>query len=276
MSLLGKINKYILILLCSCIMLSSSIKIHALESNIELNKWEHVAYKIKVKNNKKTWDSIAEDTKIPASILKRYNKQKTIQINDEINIPAKIIYQVKNGETAIGVAIKFGMKFSELILLNDLKPPFALQKNRKIKVTELTVKINTQKPIKITNPIFIWPVNGKVVSNFGVEKNGSLNDGIRILVTGNNKVKAAKSGTIVYIGNEIGSYGNIIIIQHKGEWISSYGGLDSIDVTKGDIVKVGQKIGEIKDTKLYFSLRDGSTPVNPLKYFKKNKGKKKL
>jgi murein DD-endopeptidase MepM/ murein hydrolase activator NlpD len=266
---------HILMLCCACIIVFIYSNSYAKETNINLNEWERSPLEVEVKNTKKTWDSIARYTGTPASILKRYNKIKSLKIGDKVQIPARTIYQIKNGETAIGVAVKFGMTFSELIALNNLKPPFELKDGKKTKVIEVLASVPIKKPLKVKKPVLIWPIKGEVTSNFGVEKNGTLNDGIRISVTKNTKVRAAKSGTVVYIGNEIGRYGNIIIIQHKGEWISSYGGLSLIDVTKGDVIKMGQKIGEIKDSNLYFSLRDGSTPVNPIKYFKKPKDKKK-
>lgn len=271
MYLLGKIL-CILIALTACV---SQVAVPANyskvnENHVDLSNWQREACEIKVPP-KGGWEALAEHTEVPASILRRYNKLKLLKIGQEIRVPARKIYQVKRGETAIGIAVKYGMTFSELISLNNLEPPFELKDGQSLKIVEISTRIFTHKSNNTKKLVLNWPVNGEIVSNFGVEKNGALNDGIRILVLNNSSVKAAAAGTVVYVGNEIGSYGNVVIIQHKGEWLSSYGNLNKISVAKGDIVKMNQIIGEIDNAKLYFGLRNGATPVNPFKYIAKMK-----
>ncbi len=262
----------ILLLFTSC---AVSTKSKEIESKLEetTNNWECAERRVKVAENRRTWQALAKYTAVPASILKRYNKMRLLKIGEEIHIPARKIYQVKNAETSIGIAIKYGMTFSELVSLNDLETPFTLKNGQKLKIIEVAASIFTHKASNNKKPKLIWPVKGRLVSQFGAEKNGALNDGVRILVNNNSNILAAAAGTIVYVGNEIGNYGNLVIIQHKGEFLSSYGGLSSIKVTKGDIVKTGQIIGEINNAKLYFGLRNGATPVNPLKYIVKAKNR---
>ena len=74
---------------------------------------------------------------------------------------------------------------------------------------------------------------------------------------------------MVFVGDEVGSQGNLVIIEHHGRCFSSYGGLDEIKVKKNDIVKQGQEIGFIDDKILYFGIRLGANSVNPLNYLEK-------
>ena len=176
------------------------------------------------------------------------------------------IYQVKNGDTALGVAIKNSLTLSKLIQLNELDPPYKLHQGQKLKVLELK-KTTIRKPsVKLAKFNLIWPVEGEIIAKFGKQQDGSYNDAIRIKADG--EVQAAASGVVVYTGNEVGNYGNLVIIQHGGDWFSSYGNLSEILVQKGDLVRLKQKIAKIDNAELYFGLRSGSNPIDPLAYIK--------
>lgn len=236
-----------------------------------------------------SWQILAQQTQIPISILKRYNHLEAnaqLVSGQRIKIPCSEIYKVKNGETAIGIAVKYGMTFSELINLNYLNTPYELLFGQNLKVIEvkkLQKSITTTKRKPSPNHTvlkLIWPLNGKIIKNFGPQADGKNNDAIQIFVEVDSKVEAAAAGEIVYAGNEIANYGNLVIIQHYNNWYSSYGHLDEIKVKKGNFVEIGQVIGyinkkESKDFGLYFGLRKGELPVNPLKYLSKTKSLKR-
>lgn len=213
------------------------------------------------------WKEVGKKFDIPAKALQRYN----ILFGKKIYIPAKEIYQVKDGETSLGIAVKYGMTFSELITLNNLEDPYTVKSGRELKVIRLTQnKIKSQKDNHNVKLKIIWPLKGKVTSKFGVQKNGAYHDGIRILgPQKTNKVKAVSKGEVVYVGNEVGSYGNLVIIQHNENLVSSYGYLSAINVTKGEEVKPGEIIGNIEVSELYFSLRKNERAVDPQKYLPK-------
>lgn len=119
---------------------------------------------------------------------------------------------------------------------------------------------------------FAWPVSGKVISRFGPKKGGLYNDGINIKAKEGLKVKAAESGEIVYAGNELRGYGNMLLIKHDDRYLTAYAHLDNILVKKGDTIEKGQKIAEVGQTghvsspQLHFSIRHGRKAVNPERY----------
>lgn len=220
------------------------------------------------------WKKIGNKFNIPAKALQRYNKS----FGSKIYIPAKEIYQVKDGETSLGIAVKYGMTFSELITLNFLEEPYAVKLGQKLKV--IVLKPQSKSTIKkVSQEVklkMIWPLKGKVTSKFGIQQNGANYDGIRVLGAKKiNNVKAVSKGEIVYVGNEVGSYGNLVIIQHDGDWFSSYGHLSTINVTKGEKIESGEFIGNIEDSELYFSLRKSEKAVDPQKYLPKLLKRKK-
>jgi murein DD-endopeptidase MepM/ murein hydrolase activator NlpD len=116
---------------------------------------------------------------------------------------------------------------------------------------------------------FIWPVSGSVISGFGTTGSGERNDGINIAAAAGAPVRAAASGTVTYAGNELREYGNLVIIRHRGGYITVYAHERRLDVTKGEHVAQGQVIGTAGETgavtrpQLHFEVRYHTNPVNP-------------
>lgn len=256
----------------------------------ETDNWSQPASVYQVQKGD-TWNSLAKKFDISVKLLKSYNNsisKKFLSSGNRINIPEKAIYTILPGETALKIAVANGMSYSELVTINNLSDPDALKTGDTLKIYKATPRkiLSSKKKTPPTSPFgdqvkLLWPVTGKVINKFGLQPNGSHNNDIHILIE-DSQIKAAASGTIVYTGNEVGSYGNLVIIQHENNWFSSYGNLSSIVVNKGDKVQVGQLIGNInldrtqqKKSELYFGLRIGATAVNPLKYLKRNNSKRK-
>ncbi len=116
---------------------------------------------------------------------------------------------------------------------------------------------------------FLKPVAGKIISGFGDKADGQHNDGINIQAIKGDPVRAAENGKVVYVGNEISGYGNMILIRHQDQYMTAYAHLGKMLVKKGDIVKVGQAIGTVGSTgfvdkpQLHFEIRKGKTAVDP-------------
>ncbi|MCH9053042.1 MAG: M23 family metallopeptidase [Proteobacteria bacterium] len=116
---------------------------------------------------------------------------------------------------------------------------------------------------------FLWPVEGKLVSAFGPKPGGLHNDGINIAAPRNTEVRAAANGVVAYAGNELRGYGNLLLIRHRGGWITAYAHNDRLLVGRGDVVKRGQGIARVGDSgrvttpQLHFEIRRGSRAVDP-------------
>jgi murein DD-endopeptidase MepM/ murein hydrolase activator NlpD len=119
-----------------------------------------------------------------------------------------------------------------------------------------------------TEPEFRWPARGRIIQGF---KSGG-NDGINISVPSGTSVRAAESGTVVYSGDGLKGYGNLVLIKHPNGFVTAYGNNGELDVKRGETVKRGQVIAKSGDTgnvnspQLHFELRKGSTPVDPTSY----------
>jgi len=119
---------------------------------------------------------------------------------------------------------------------------------------------------------FRWPVRGRIISGFGTKPNGEKNDGINLAVPEGTSVKAVETGTVIYAGNELEGYGNLVLIRHADGWVSAYAHNKDILVKRGDTVRRGQTVahagmtGSVASPQVHFELRKGAKPVNPLDY----------
>ncbi|MEO8669164.1 MAG: peptidoglycan DD-metalloendopeptidase family protein [Bauldia sp.] len=128
------------------------------------------------------------------------------------------------------------------------------------------------EPPSTNGTSFRWPVRGRIISGFGAKPSGEKNDGINLAVPEGTSVKAAEAGTVIYAGNELEGYGNLVLVRHAGGWVSAYAHNSAIKVKRGDLVRRGQTVatagasGSVNSPQVHFELRKGAKPVNPLDY----------
>ncbi|WP_420393979.1 peptidoglycan DD-metalloendopeptidase family protein [Acuticoccus sp.] len=121
---------------------------------------------------------------------------------------------------------------------------------------------------------FRWPVRGRIIAGFGKQADGNRNDGINLSVPAGTAVHAAQDGTVIYAGDELEGYGNLILVQHEDDWVSAYAHNEALKVSRGDTVRRGQPIasvgatGSVDQPQLHFELRRKSKPVDPLPHLK--------
>ena len=121
-------------------------------------------------------------------------------------------------------------------------------------------------------PSFGWPVRGRLIAGFGSKPDGTQNDGINLAVPEGTPIKAADDGVVVYAGNELKGYGNLVLIQHTNGFVTAYAHASELMVKRGDTVTRGQVIahagqtGNVTSPQLHFEIRKGSTPVDPTQY----------
>jgi lipoprotein NlpD len=119
-----------------------------------------------------------------------------------------------------------------------------------------------------TGPIsFAWPARGPIIGTF----NDTTNKGINIGGNAGDPVRAAAGGRVVYAGNGLRGYGNLIIIKHDATYLTAYAHNRALMVKEGDAVTKGQKIAEMGNSDsdrvmLHFEVRRQGKPVDPLKY----------
>ena len=195
-----------------------------------------------------------------------------------LTIPVGTNYTVKKGDTVYGVSRRNGILMNELVRLNGLKQPFALSVGQSLKLPVRRVGATTKVAIAPTPQIsgkgFMWPVNGRVISNYGPKQAGFHNDGVNIGAPLGSSVYASESGVVVHADNKLKGYGNLILIRHQNGWVTAYAHNDKMLVRKGQQVARGQVVGQVgrsgrvTSPQLHFEMRKGSRAVNPTLYLK--------
>ncbi|MDR0233549.1 MAG: peptidoglycan DD-metalloendopeptidase family protein [Zoogloeaceae bacterium] len=116
--------------------------------------------------------------------------------------------------------------------------------------------------------VWAWPADGKVIGGFTQSK------GLEISGKAGDPVRAAADGKVVYTGDSLRGYGNLVIVKHNNTYLTAYAHNRKILVKEGQSVKRGAKIAEMGNSdsdvvKLHFEVRMQGTPVEPLNYLPK-------
>ena len=198
-------------------------------------------------------ESIVRDSSIVAPKPIITSTRQTVAANKPVSKPKP------QSQTATKTPIKSTAKPSS----STAKPPV------KTTTTNKKPEIKTTSSGKI---YWKWPTNGKVLNTF--KTSGVINKGIDIAGSRGLAIKAAASGKVVYAGNGLLGYGNLVIIDHNQQFLSAYAHNSRVLVKENDMVKTGQKIAEMGSSgadrvMLHFEIRRDGKPVDPLRYLPK-------
>lgn len=211
-------------------------------------------------------------------------------------------YLVKPGDTLYSIAFRFGLDYKKLANANQIDASYRIYVGQSLALKEVNrsstipkvgqnsnaesapsnqsqsvTKANSQKndgPSSVkTSPVspnlsWKWPHNGKIVRTFS---NGlSSRKGIDITGGIGDSVRAATNGVVVYAGNGLPGYGNLIILDHSGSLLSAYAFNEKMLVKEKDRVEAGQIIATMgkqgDQPGLHFEIRRDGKPVDPLRY----------
>jgi murein DD-endopeptidase MepM/ murein hydrolase activator NlpD len=214
------------------------------------------------------------------------------------------VHIVKAGDTGIGIARAYGVPWSVIIDANGLSEPYILRIGQKLIVSPPASASNDAptmearasafkldiddiltggEPAQAGRPVpagvavgepnrftggFVWPTQGNLVTRFGPADEGVINQGIEIATGPAAPIRASSDGVVAFVGNNVGGLGGTILIRHGNGWITAYGRAARTTVTRGQSVKRGEIIGATGSgtaPKLYFEMRKGRVPTDPLK-----------
>ncbi len=201
------------------------------------------------------------------------------------------VYTVKRGDTLYRISRTTGTSVKELARLNGISPPYTIEVGQKLKLggakssssTRKSTAKSTTKTASVTPssavpksswpPVgqrcWLWPTTGKVIMPYSTADGG--NKGIDISAPRGTPIYAAGAGKVVYVGNQLRGYGNLIMIKHSEDYITAYAHNDTMLVNNGQSVKAGQKIATMGSTdaasvRLHFQIRYRATAIDPLRY----------
>jgi len=210
---------------------------------------------------------------------------------------------VRSGETLYSIAWRYGRDYRELGDANNISAPYTLEVgqvihlDRRGKASTASASPRPAIPARpspppepskprvskapnpssppaeqsqtVANIEWRWPHIGTVIAVYSAS--GKVNKGIDIAGNPGDAVRAAAKGNVVYAGDGLLGYGNLVIVNHNEYFLSAYAHNRRIMVKEGEIVSAGQKIAELGSSgtdrpKLHFEIRKNGNPVNPVPY----------
>jgi murein DD-endopeptidase MepM/ murein hydrolase activator NlpD len=237
-----------------------------------------------------------------------------LKVGQRVALPRGPEHRVVKGDTLIGLARRYDVDFYAFARANGLTPPYTIRLGESLRIPStapppavavaavappapakpaptvtaqplpaptVAVPKRPKPPAAIPPPPprlgkgFVWPVRGKVISAFGSKAQGLHNDGINIAAPRGSQVRATESGVVAYAGNELRGFGKLLLIKHRGGWISAYAHNGTLLVERGGKVSKGQPVatvgssGNVRTPQLHFELRKGKRAVDPRKHLRK-------
>lgn len=115
---------------------------------------------------------------------------------------------------------------------------------------------------------FVWPLTGEIISDFGPKPGGQNNAGIDIRGATGDPVRAAADGEVIYAGDQVLGFGNVVLLRHSEEWTTVYAHLGRIDVKNRQKITQGQQVGQVgtsggvTEVQVHFEVRYQATPTD--------------
>jgi murein DD-endopeptidase MepM/ murein hydrolase activator NlpD len=173
-------------------------------------------------------------------------------------------YIVQRGDTLARIGRRYGVDYQTLARLNGIGPPYAIHPGQRLR---LPGAASVSPPAALApSGGWIWPTAGTTLRGYSAAHGG--NKGLDIAGQIGQPVRAAAAGTVVYAGNGLRQYGNLVIVKHNEDYLSAYGHLQKIAVAEGSAVTTGQTIASMGSPGdgpgvLHFEIRYRGTPIDP-------------
>ncbi|MBM4276609.1 MAG: M23 family metallopeptidase [Deltaproteobacteria bacterium] len=193
-----------------------------------------------------------------------------------------IYHVVEKHQTLYRICKTYGVDLKETASLNNISDPGRIRTGQRIfipgakRVLKVEVYIEDvveesghQEKMAYKKMNFIWPAEGRLRGEFD-ETEGRRHMGIDISSPAGTAIKASDSGKVIYSGNTIRGYGNLIILRHSEDYVTVYGHNEVNLVEEGESVERGQIIGRVGQTgratgpHLHFEIRKKNKAVDPL------------
>lgn len=218
----------------------------------------------------------------PVDIIDYVSKKVWSGVNSKSKEKSPSVYKVKKGDTLYSISWRYGLTYKQLAKMNNIKSPYNIYVGQKLRFkpttktrknpTKKVAKKPAVKPSANQNLAWRWPTKGKVISTYS--KKAAGRKGINIAGKSGQQVISAAAGKVVYSGNGLPRYGNLLIIKHNDVYLSAYAHNKILLVKEGQYVKSGQRIALLGRTgtqreQLHFEIRRNGKPIDPLRFLPK-------
>jgi lipoprotein NlpD len=195
------------------------------------------------------------------------------------------VHQVRRGETLWSIARRYGVTVDALVHENRISDMTQIEVGQRLMIPQrgsvapqpaavpLPVQVFHGEPVRSgAAEEFTWPVQGKVIAIFGTRWRGRVNKGIDVQARAGTEVRAARSGKVSFVHEELPGFGKTIILEHAEGFASVYAYVGEILVRQDEWVNQRQVIARVGETgrtqvpALHFEIRRNQKAQNPLHY----------
>jgi len=188
---------------------------------------------------------------------------------------------VVQGETAASIAEQAHVPLDDFLELNGIRKNEVLQPGRPVFVLDTghagegptgQGRLSPSRVESRSNAPLHWPVTAPRISSPFGRRWGKDHEGIDMAAPVGTPVHAAASGKVIYAGDQVRGYGNMVVIRHDGDIVTVYAHNSVLLVRTGDSVALGQEIARVGDTgrstapHLHFEVRRGDSPRDPMQF----------
>jgi murein DD-endopeptidase MepM/ murein hydrolase activator NlpD len=201
-----------------------------------------------------------------------------------------VYHVVKRHQTLYRICKTYGVDIKEVASSNGITDPSKIDVGQRIfipgakRVLKVEIVLDDvaaeqvgrerERPKTVYKEMdFIWPVEGKCTNPFEDDER-KRHQGIDISCSQGAPIKASSAGIVIYSGNTIRGYGNMVILRHSDEYVTVYAHNQVNLVEERDRIEKGQIIGKVGKTgratgpHLHFEIRKHNKPVDPMLYLK--------
>jgi murein DD-endopeptidase MepM/ murein hydrolase activator NlpD len=233
----------------------------------------------------------------PQSVIQENNllAPYNLRVGQSLKITPPRLHVVRFGDSVNLISQRYAVSTFQLAQLNNLQAPFELTVGQRLQLpmrldfsaldsgvpegagTAIVVPAPTKTAVprkKFVAPqlgrgMFIWPVEGEIIAEFGPSARGVHNDGVNISSTSGAPVMVSAMGTVAFVGEKIKNFGKLVLVKHDGGIITAYAHLQDIAVREGQVLSAGDAIGSVGATgrvdrpQLHFEIRKSRHPIDP-------------
>ncbi len=201
------------------------------------------------------------------------------------------VHTVAAGDTAYSISRRYGVDVDSLARANDLDTSYRIRPGQALKLPDIRSKPivvaglpdrasgdeerrEPQRGFDQTLPpragSFRWPLRGELLMGYGPQPGGRHNAGINIAAPVGTPIVASETGIVAYVGDDVDTLGNLVLIRHSGGWVTAYAHNKSVvvkrgmRVARGDVIGLTGATGNVDRPQLHFEIRKETEAVDPI------------
>jgi murein DD-endopeptidase MepM/ murein hydrolase activator NlpD len=183
-------------------------------------------------------------------------------------------YVFQAGDTLPGLAARSGVPLEDLLEINGLTRASVVTPGQVVFLLDAEAPRPTAPTpaLAVESSSLRWPLAQPRLSSAFGSRWGKSHEGIDLAAPTGTAIYAADGGQVLYAGDAVRGYGNMVVVQHRSDLLTVYAHGSVLLVHTGDRITAGQEIARVGQSghatapHLHFEVRRGQVPQDPLRF----------